>query len=52
MEYYRVGVSLNNWFKSYLSNQQQFVSIDNFNSKTQGMTYGVPEGSVLDFLSI
>lgn len=48
MEYYRVRDLANNWFKSYLSNRQQFVSINGFNSKTQGMTYGVPHGSVLE----
>ena len=35
------------WFKSYLSNQFQFVSINGFNSDHQNIACGVPQGSVL-----
>ncbi|CAL4095238.1 unnamed protein product, partial [Meganyctiphanes norvegica] len=34
-------------FKSYLSNRKQYVHIDNCKSKTQSITCGVPQGSVL-----
>ena len=33
LEYYGIRGLANNWFKSYLSNRQQFVSINGFNSK-------------------
>ena len=37
----------NNWFKSYLSNRHQYVSINGFHSSTRHMRFGVPQGSVL-----
>jgi exonuclease III len=36
-----------NWFKSYLSNRSQFVSLDDANSDTLDLNCGVPQGSVL-----
>ena len=47
LDHYGIRGLANNWFKSYLSNRQQFVSINGFNSKKQTMKYGVPQGSVL-----
>ena len=47
LEHYGIRGLANNWFKSYLLNRQQFVSINGFNSKNQIMKYGVPQGSVL-----
>ena len=47
LEHYGIRGLSNSWFKSYLSNRQQFVSINGFNSKNQVMKYGVPQGSVL-----
>ena len=47
LDYYGVRGLSNNWFKSYLTNRQQFVSINGYNSSKQRMLYGVPQGSVL-----
>ena len=35
------------WFKSYLSDRSQFVSVHNFQSDTEPLKHGVPQGSVL-----
>jgi len=40
------GVALK-WFKSYLSDRVQFVSVNNTDSTHLPVTYGVPQGSVL-----
>ena len=40
------GVS-NNWFKSYLSNWNRYVSIDGFDSDLAAIKCGVPQESVL-----
>ena len=36
-----------NWFKSYLSNRRQYVSIDGVNSELRTIESGVPQGSIL-----
>ena len=47
LEHYGVrGVPLN-FFKSYLENRKQFVSVNNINSDILPTEYGVPQGSVL-----
>ena len=35
------------WIKSYLSNRQQYVSIDDVNSPVSHINCGVPQGSIL-----
>jgi len=35
------------WFKSYLSNRKQFVSINEHSSELKDITNGVPQGSIL-----
>ena len=40
------GVS-NDWFKSYLSNCSQYVSINGYDSGLAAINCGVPQGSVL-----
>ena len=45
--HYGVRGIANKWFKSYLTNRQQFVSINGFDSSNLAMTIGVPQGSVL-----
>ena len=40
------GVS-NDWFKSYLSNRNQYVSINGYGSGIATMNSDVPQGSVL-----
>ena len=47
LEHYGIRGLANSWFKSYLTNRQQYVSINGFNSKNQIMKFGVPQGSVL-----
>ena len=37
----------NDWFKSYLSDRKQYVTIDGVNSSLIDMKHGVPQGSVL-----
>ena len=37
----------NDWFKSYLSNRSQYVSIQGFDSDTKEVRHGVPQGSII-----
>ena len=47
LEHFGIRGITNEWFTSYLSNRQQFVSINNSDSNTLHITCGVPQGSVL-----
>ena len=46
LEHYGFRGNVFNLF-SYLSNRQQYVSVNNVNSSTQNIKYGFPQGSVL-----
>ena len=45
--HYGVRGLAHKWLESYLSNRQQFVSINNVSSDYRNITCGVPQGSVL-----
>ena len=47
LDYYGIRGVVKDWFTSYLSNRTQFVSLGAINSKTQKVSCGVPQGSVL-----
>ena len=48
---YGVRGSVFSWFKDYLTNRQQFVSVSNSESKKNSIACDVPQGSVLGPLS-
>ena len=47
LEYYGIRGVCNDWFKSYLSDRKQFVSINGQNSGLMPVDCGVPQSSVL-----
>ena len=47
LEYYGVRGTALDWFKSYLNNRSQCVSLHGHNSSFTNITYGVPQGSIL-----
>jgi len=46
-EHYGIRRLVNRFFKSYLNNRQQYVSINYYNSKLRDISIGVPQGSTL-----
>ena len=50
LDHYGIRGISNNWFRSYLSDRSQLVSINGFNSDYKTIKYGVPQGSVLGTL--
>ena len=47
LNHYEIRGVSNDWFKSYLSNRNQYVSINGFDSGLTSINCGVPQGSVL-----
>ena len=47
LNHYEIRGVSNDWFKSYLSNRNQYVSINGFDSGLTTINCGVPQGSVL-----
>ena len=47
LEHYGVRGCALEWFRSYLSDRNQYVSVNGSNSKLLSITCGVPQGSVL-----
>ena len=47
LNHYGIRGVANNWFKSYLSNRTQYVTIQGNDSETEQTKHGVPQGSVL-----
>ena len=47
LEHYGIRGLANEWFKSYLSNRNQYVSINGYDSNLADVKFGVPQGSVL-----
>ena len=47
LQYYGIRGVTNEWFKSYLTDRKQFVSINGYDSDDKVLRHGVPQGSVL-----
>ena len=50
LDHYGIRGVLNDWFKSYRSDRNQFVSINGYDSGLGVLNCGVPQGSVLGYL--
>ena len=48
LEHYGIRGTANNWFKSYLFDRKQFLSINGHISNQASVKYSTPQGSVLD----
>ena len=48
LEHYGIHATANEWFRSYLSNRKQYVSINGHELSIASVLYGVRQGSVLD----
>ena len=47
LNHYGIRGVANNWYKTYLTNRSQYVSIQGLNSEIEQINHGVPQGSVL-----
>ena len=47
LHHYGIRDKVNGWFKSFLVNRNQYTSINDANSTSEKVMYGVPQGSVL-----
>ena len=47
LKHYGIRGPINNWFRSYLENRLQYVSVLGFKSQKSVIKHGVPQGSVL-----
>ena len=47
LEHYGICSLANEWFKSYLSNRKQYVSINGYDSNLADVKFGVPQRSIL-----
>ena len=47
LNHYGIRGLANNWFKSYLKDRKQFVSVNGFQSNSLTIKCGVPQGSIL-----
>ena len=47
LDHYGIRGTPNNWFRSYLSDRKQYVSVSGTNSSFKSINHGVPQGSVL-----
>ena len=47
LKHYGIRGKAHDWFRSYLSNRTQYVSIDDKISTTKSIKYGLPQGSII-----
>ena len=47
LKYYGIRSKQNDWFRSFLTNRKQYVSMEGFFSQTKIVKCGVPQGSTL-----